>query len=48
MVVIGVLLRAGTTPVAEAAFQDRLWRPDLEPQRITDRTHHDSHRVAPR
>jgi hypothetical protein len=26
-----VLLRAGTTVVAEAAFQDRLWRPRLEP-----------------
>ncbi|MCL7429169.1 AAA family ATPase [Streptomyces sp. YS415] len=28
---IAVLLRAGTTLVAEAAFQDRLWRPGLEP-----------------
>lgn len=28
---IAVLLRAGTTVVAEAAFQDRLWRPGLEP-----------------
>ncbi|AKL71005.1 conserved hypothetical protein [Streptomyces sp. Mg1] len=28
---INVLLRAGTTVVAEAAFQDRLWRPGLEP-----------------
>ncbi|MFD8023945.1 AAA family ATPase [Streptomyces lavendulae] len=28
---ITVLLRAGTTVVAEAAFQDRLWRPGLEP-----------------
>ncbi|MFE4632296.1 AAA family ATPase [Streptomyces sp. NPDC056773] len=26
-----VLLRAGSTVVAEAAFQDRLWRPGLEP-----------------
>ncbi|MFF4187189.1 AAA family ATPase [Streptomyces sp. NPDC001691] len=26
-----VLLRAGTSVVAEAAFQDRLWRPGLEP-----------------
>ncbi|MEU4359952.1 AAA family ATPase [Streptomyces virginiae] len=63
---IAVLLRAGTTVVAEAAFQDRLWRPGLEPltefadlriircttpaptitQRITDRAHNDSHRVA--
>ncbi|MCY0923089.1 AAA family ATPase [Streptomyces sp. H27-G5] len=63
---ISVLLRAGTTVVAEAAFQDRLWRPGLEPltefadlriircttpgptiaQRITDRAHNDSHRVA--
>ncbi|HEX4257452.1 MAG TPA: hypothetical protein VH089_20340, partial [Streptosporangiaceae bacterium] len=25
------LLDAGTTTVAEAAFQDRLWRPGLEP-----------------
>lgn len=24
-------LRSGTSPVAEAAFQDRLWRPGLEP-----------------
>ncbi|GII52576.1 hypothetical protein Pth03_09650 [Planotetraspora thailandica] len=29
--VVGVLLRAGVTVVAEAAFQDRLWRPNLEP-----------------
>jgi predicted kinase len=29
--VLGVLLRAGVTVVAEAAFQDRLWRPGLEP-----------------
>ncbi|MCP2256442.1 putative kinase [Streptoalloteichus tenebrarius] len=29
--VIGTLLRAGVTTVAEAAFQDRLWRPGLEP-----------------
>jgi predicted kinase len=28
---IAVLVRAGTTVVAEAAFQDRLWRPRLEP-----------------
>ncbi|MFG3099373.1 AAA family ATPase [Streptomyces sp. NPDC048182] len=28
---IAVLLRAGTTVVAEAAFQDRLWRPGLVP-----------------
>lgn len=26
-----VLLQAGTSVVAEAAFQDRLWRPGLEP-----------------
>ncbi|UQW99475.1 AAA family ATPase [Streptomyces sp. RerS4] len=26
-----VLLRAGVTVVAEAAYQDRLWRPGLEP-----------------
>lgn len=63
---IDVLVRAGTTVVAEAAFQDRLWRPRLEPlaefadlriircttpapaivQRITERAHSDSHRVA--
>jgi predicted kinase len=29
--VLGVLLRAGVTVVAEAAFQDKLWRPNLEP-----------------
>jgi predicted kinase len=29
--VLRVLLRAGVTVVAEAAFQDRLWRPGLEP-----------------
>ena len=29
--VLGVLLRAGVTVVAEAAYQDRLWRPGLEP-----------------
>ncbi|MFF4448516.1 AAA family ATPase [Streptomyces sp. NPDC001502] len=28
---LGVLLRAGVTVVAEAAYQDRLWRPGLEP-----------------
>ncbi len=28
---IGLLLSAGVTTVAEAAFQDRLWRPGLEP-----------------
>lgn len=28
---ITVLLRAGSTVVAEAAFQDRLWHPGLEP-----------------
>lgn len=28
---LGVLLRAGSTVVAEAAFQDRLWRPVLSP-----------------
>ncbi|WP_344831075.1 AAA family ATPase [Actinocorallia longicatena] len=28
---LGVLLRAGTTVIAEAAYPDRLWRPDLEP-----------------
>jgi len=29
--VLRVLLAGGVTVVAEAAFQDRLWRPDLEP-----------------
>ncbi|MFE5594173.1 AAA family ATPase [Streptomyces sp. NPDC056549] len=29
--VLKVLLQAGVTVVAEAAFQDRLWRPKLEP-----------------
>ncbi|MFF9002160.1 AAA family ATPase [Streptomyces achromogenes] len=29
--VLNVLIRAGVTIVAEAAFQDRLWRPNLEP-----------------
>ncbi|MEU3904093.1 AAA family ATPase [Streptomyces goshikiensis] len=28
---VGVLLRAQVTVVAEAAYQDRLWRPGLEP-----------------
>lgn len=28
-----LLLRAGVTTVAEAAFQDRVWRPRLEPLR---------------
>lgn len=28
---LGELLRSGTSLVAEAAFQDRLWRPGLEP-----------------
>ncbi|MFA7763926.1 AAA family ATPase [Streptomyces sp. NRRL S-448] len=28
---LGVLLQAGATVVAEAAYQDRLWRPGLEP-----------------
>jgi predicted kinase len=28
---LGVLLRAGVTVVAEAAFQDRVWRPVLSP-----------------
>jgi predicted kinase len=32
--VLGLLLRAGVTVVAEAAFQDRLWCPGLEP--LTD------------
>lgn len=29
--VLALLLRSGVTVVAEAAFQDRLWRPGLEP-----------------
>jgi predicted kinase len=29
--VLEMLLRAGVTLVAEAAFQDRIWRPRLEP-----------------
>ncbi|MFI9506160.1 AAA family ATPase [Nocardia sp. NPDC052566] len=29
--VLGALVRAGVTVVAEAAFQDKLWRPILEP-----------------
>jgi hypothetical protein len=29
--VLELLLRAGVTVVAEAAFQDRIWRPRLEP-----------------
>jgi predicted kinase len=29
--VLRLLLTAGVTVVAEAAFQDKLWRPDLEP-----------------
>lgn len=29
--VLRVLLRSGATVIAEAAFQDRLWRPGLEP-----------------
>ncbi|WP_374777079.1 ATP-binding protein [Streptomyces sp. NBC_01310] len=63
---ITVLLQGRVTLVAEAAFQDRLWRPGLEPlmgiadirilrcvtpastivDRITERAHTDSHRVA--
>jgi predicted kinase len=31
--VLGLLLRAGVSTVAEAAFQDRVWRPGLEPLR---------------
>jgi predicted kinase len=31
--VLELLLRAGVTTVAEAAFQDRVWRPRLEPLR---------------
>lgn len=29
--VLAVLLKGGVTVVAEAAFQDRLWRPNLQP-----------------
>ena len=32
--VLELLLRAGVTTVAEAAFQDRVWRPRLEPLRV--------------
>jgi predicted kinase len=35
--VLTVLLKARVTAVAEAAFQDRLWRPNLEP--LTDLAH---------
>ncbi|KJY25010.1 AAA family ATPase [Streptomyces katrae] len=28
---LGLLVRAGVTVVAEAAYQDRIWRPGLEP-----------------
>jgi predicted kinase len=35
--VIGLLLRSGVTIVAEAAFQDRLWRPNLKPLMSTAR-----------
>ncbi|WP_174567195.1 AAA family ATPase [Nocardia yamanashiensis] len=35
--VLELLLRAGVTTVAEAAFQDRLWRPGLEPLRALAR-----------
>jgi predicted kinase len=31
--VLSLLLKAGVTVVAEAAYQDRLWRPGLEPLR---------------
>jgi predicted kinase len=31
--VLDLLIRAGVTTVAEAAFQDRVWRPGLEPFR---------------
>jgi predicted kinase len=31
--VLDLLVRAGVTTVAEAAFQDRVWRPQLEPFR---------------
>jgi predicted kinase len=31
--VLELLLRAGVTTVAEAAFQDKVWRPGLEPLR---------------
>jgi predicted kinase len=33
--VLGLLLRSGVTVVAEAAFQDKLWRPNLEPLAAT-------------
>ena len=31
--VLELLLRAGVTTVAEAAFRNRIWRPGLEPLR---------------
>jgi len=31
--VLGLLIRAGVTTVAEAAYQDRMWRPGIEPLR---------------
>jgi len=31
--VVELLLRAGVTTIADAAFQDRVWRPRLEPLR---------------
>jgi len=31
--VVGLLVAAGVTTVAEAAFQDRVWHPHLEPLR---------------
>jgi predicted kinase len=31
--VLELLLRAGVTTIADAAFQDRVWRPRLEPLR---------------
>jgi predicted kinase len=35
--VLDLLLRAGVSTVAEAAFQDKLWRPRLEPLRTLAR-----------
>jgi predicted kinase len=32
--VLEVLLRAGVTTIADAAFQDHVWRPHLEPFRV--------------
>jgi predicted kinase len=45
--VLDLLIRAGVTTVAEAAFQDRVWRPALEPFRGLARIRIVHARVAP-